>query len=190
MAVLQHPRTFLYPSETAESTERYIFSGDDMGESDLQWAIAVLLTELLADYMQALNLRNKVGGNLEFLYQPGDLKAKVTPDIYVLEDESPEPLDIPSWKVWERGGKVPALAVEVVSRSAAKDYTLDPDGMLARYQQLGVAEVEIAARGRGDWVLMKVRDRGPGVAPEALEHLGAEQPGDDRAEERQEDDGG
>ncbi|MFD0668515.1 ATP-binding protein [Ramlibacter sp. MAHUQ-53] len=35
----------------------------------------------------------------------------------------------------------------------------------------GVAEVEITARGRGDWVLVKVRDHGPGVAPEALPNL-------------------
>ncbi len=37
--------------------------------------------------------------------------------------------------------------------------------------QTGVALVEIAARQRDDWILIKVRDRGTGVAPEALEKL-------------------
>jgi two-component system osmolarity sensor histidine kinase EnvZ len=37
--------------------------------------------------------------------------------------------------------------------------------------QLGVAEVDIAAKSRDDWVLMKVRDHGPGVNPEQLDNL-------------------
>ena len=35
----------------------------------------------------------------------------------------------------------------------------------------GVAEVDIAAKLRDEWVLLKVRDRGPGVDPEHLENL-------------------
>ena len=35
----------------------------------------------------------------------------------------------------------------------------------------GVAQVEISARVRSDWVLLRVRDHGPGVAPEALPSL-------------------
>jgi Uma2 family endonuclease len=119
----------------------HIFTEEDMGESDLQWAIAHLLHELLTDYLAAIGRRVKVGGNLPFLYRPADRKAQVTPDIYVLEDEPAEEQDLGCWKTWERGGKVPSLAVEVVSRASAKDYTLDPEGMLARYQDLGVPEV-------------------------------------------------
>ena len=37
--------------------------------------------------------------------------------------------------------------------------------------QTGVALVEIAARQRDDWILIKVRDHGTGVSPEALEKL-------------------
>ena len=37
--------------------------------------------------------------------------------------------------------------------------------------QTGVAVVEIAARQRNEWVLIKVRDHGTGVAPDALEKL-------------------
>jgi signal transduction histidine kinase len=37
--------------------------------------------------------------------------------------------------------------------------------------QTGVAVVEIAARQREDWVLIKVRDHGIGVSPEALDKL-------------------
>ncbi|MBL0420350.1 HAMP domain-containing protein [Ramlibacter sp. AW1] len=35
----------------------------------------------------------------------------------------------------------------------------------------GIAVVDIAAKTRNDWVLLKVRDHGPGVAPEALPNL-------------------
>lgn len=35
----------------------------------------------------------------------------------------------------------------------------------------GVAYLEIAVREREGWVMMKVRDRGPGVPPEVLKHL-------------------
>src|SRR5690349_10524308 len=83
----------------------------------------------------------KVGGNLQFHYRPGDPTAQVTPDVYVLADESPEAVDLSSWAVWEHGGKAPVLAIEVVSRTSRKDYTLDPKGMLARYQELGAREV-------------------------------------------------
>jgi two-component system osmolarity sensor histidine kinase EnvZ len=34
-----------------------------------------------------------------------------------------------------------------------------------------VAQVDIAAKGREEWVLLKVRDHGPGVAPEQLSNL-------------------
>ncbi|MBU6465736.1 MAG: sensor histidine kinase, partial [Burkholderiales bacterium] len=34
-----------------------------------------------------------------------------------------------------------------------------------------VAHVDIAAKGREEWVLLKVRDHGPGVAPEQLSNL-------------------
>ena len=35
----------------------------------------------------------------------------------------------------------------------------------------GVARIDIAARARGDWVLLKLRDHGQGVAPENLANL-------------------
>jgi Uma2 family endonuclease len=106
----------------------------------LQWAIAHLLYELLTDYLTAIGRCVKVGGNLPFLYRPADRKAQVTPDIYVFDNEPAEEQDLGCWKTWERGGKVPSLAIEVVSRASSKDYTLDPEGMLARYQDLGVPE--------------------------------------------------
>jgi two-component system, OmpR family, osmolarity sensor histidine kinase EnvZ len=37
--------------------------------------------------------------------------------------------------------------------------------------ETGIAVVDIAAKTRNDWVLLKVRDHGPGVAPEALPNL-------------------
>jgi two-component system osmolarity sensor histidine kinase EnvZ len=37
--------------------------------------------------------------------------------------------------------------------------------------ETGIAVVDIAARGRNEWVLLKVRDHGMGVSPEALPNL-------------------
>ena len=37
--------------------------------------------------------------------------------------------------------------------------------------ETGIAQVELTARQRGEWVMLKVRDHGPGVAPDALPNL-------------------
>lgn len=118
-----------------------IFTEKEMGESDLQFAVCGGLVEQLVDYFAALNRQMKVGGNLEFHYREDDPAGKVVPDVYVLEDEPPEARDLARWALWENGGKAPALAVEVVSRLARKDYTLDPRGMIARYEELKVLEL-------------------------------------------------
>src|SRR5262245_19362429 len=119
------------PKEAAEVpaplADSYLFRGEDMGEGDLQWEVCDFLTELLRDWCAATGVPAKVGGNLPFQYDPG-AQAVVVPDVYLLLDEPAEERDIGCWQTWAHGGKAPALAVEVVSRRACKDYDETPQG--------------------------------------------------------------
>ncbi len=123
------------------SEDVIIWTEKDMGEPVLQFNVCGELVELLRDYSRAIIQRRRIGGNLLFRYDRHDPAKQVTPDVYVLADEPDDDQDISCWSTWERGDKAPLLAVEVVSKTSKKDYALDPKGMLARYQALGVGEV-------------------------------------------------
>lgn len=111
---------------------------DNMGESGLQNSNARLLVELLDDYLRRHARPAVVGSNQFFYYRRGDPRAAVSPDLYVIDDETLTQRDIPSWKVWEHAGKAPTLALEFVSDEHKKDYA---DSFLHRYEQLGVREL-------------------------------------------------
>jgi Uma2 family endonuclease len=116
----------------------YYPSSDKMGESGLQNSTARLLVDLLADYLRRHAHPAVVGNNQFFYYKRGDPHAAVSPDLYIIDGETLEQADIPSWKVWEHAGKVPTLALEIVSDEYRKDYA---DILIERYEQLGVREL-------------------------------------------------
>jgi len=75
-------------------------------------------------------------GSDQFVYwDPTDPSACLAPDVFVRLGGPDETFDC--WKVWERGA--PHLAIEVVSRSDARDVAWDQK--LAKYRRLGVREL-------------------------------------------------
>lgn len=125
------------PAEAEADGVTYPVS-DDMGESSFQVQVCVVLLLLLRDYVARTGRVAFVGINQFFYWQKGDASAVVCPDLYVIDGEAIEPDGVPCWKVWERGGKGPALAFECVSDEWRKDYD---DAFLTRYERLGVQEL-------------------------------------------------
>jgi Uma2 family endonuclease len=111
---------------------------DHVGESGLQSLIIRGLLALLDDYFAALGRPVLAGGDQFIYYKQFDNRSVVAPDIYLIDDETLSQGDVKSWKVWERGGKVPTLALEIVSSDYRKDYRPE---IVARYQALGVREL-------------------------------------------------
>lgn len=125
------------PNPDADEDDGVVYPvSDAMGESYLQTFIHFTLMQLFRDYFATQERAVFVGSDQFFYYRRGDPRAVVSPDFYLI-DETPEQNDIKSWKVWERG-KVPDLALEIVSDEYRKDYA---DVLLDRYQQLGVREL-------------------------------------------------
>lgn len=80
-----------------------------------------------------------VGWDVFVEWDPNDPRARVSPDMFLLDGQSPR--IAPSiWCTWEPGCDPPRLAMEIVSKkSRAKDYDLNP----SRYAALGVEELAI-----------------------------------------------
>ena len=110
-----------------------------MGYSHLQHEVCRVTGGLFISYFIAQRRMVRVGGELNFVVREGHPPLLVVPDLYILEDEPQSGPKVPLWKPAEHEGKVPTLAVEVVSDSYQKDY--DPEEALSRYQELGVLEV-------------------------------------------------
>ena len=111
---------------------------DDMGQSGLQWVLGYYLADLLRYFFECFGRTMLVGGNQFIYYRQGDPSACIAPDVYLIENEPTPVEEVKSWKVWERGGKVPSLVVEIVSDEYLKDYKQDT---LDRYQEMGVREL-------------------------------------------------
>lgn len=142
---------------------------DNMGETHHHLVARHLLYALLTDYVRRTRLPAFVGSDLFFYYQRGNPRAVVCPDNYIVDGE-PKPGKVSSWKVWERGGQVPTLAIEIVSDEFKKDYS---DHLLERYEQLGVRELirfdpEHAAHRRRKALSHFIRND----AGRLIEHLG------------------
>jgi Uma2 family endonuclease len=124
--------------------------GNGIGETGFQQFVMHALMEPLRDYFASLPRDVLVGGDQFFYYREGDPTALVYPDVYIVDDETTALRDVDIWKVWERGGKAPALALEVVSRRTnKKDHSPE---LLERYTALGVRELvryDPDHRGRG-----------------------------------------
>ena len=129
----------LLPPPEPPSPGVIIYPSDKMGYSHLQHEVCRVTGGLFISYFIAQRRMVRVGGELNFVVREGHPPLLVVPDLYILEDEPQSGPKVPLWKPAEHEGKVPTLAVEVVSDSYQKDY--DPEEALSRYQELGVLEV-------------------------------------------------
>jgi len=95
---------------------------------------------------------------------PVNLRGVVTSCVYAVQDhrelqitmEVPEDLNVLADEV-----ELARILSNLLENARRYGKTSDTD----------VAHVDIAAKGREEWVLLKVRDHGPGVAPEQLSNL-------------------
>ena len=74
-------------------------------------------------------------GDLLLYYVEGDPTKVVCPDVYVVKGVGKEPLN--TFKVWEHGGRVPCLVIEVTSESTSDEDLEKKD----TYLRLGVEEL-------------------------------------------------
>ena len=120
-----HQRSVHYPSSDDQpmaETEEHADSMFDLIHSTRAW---------LAD-----PLAWHVHGNQLFYYVEGDSKRSFSPDVYVIRGIPQFPKRL-LWKLWEEPSAVPALVIELTSKtSVARD--LGPKREL--YAQLGVEE--------------------------------------------------
>jgi Uma2 family endonuclease len=79
--------------------------------------------------------RAYVAGNLFIYYQEGNPKAAVAPDVFVVLGA--EQYDRRTYRVWEEGGLVPQVIIELTSKKTRK---ADSDTKPRLYAQLGVQE--------------------------------------------------
>lgn len=121
--------------EVPDDDVHYPYSdGQPMGESDLHREEMVYLIQALQErFRDAPDVY--VAGNLFLYYEKGVPSAVVAPDLLVVHGVPKEPRK--SYKVWQEGGRVPSLVVEVTS-----DTTRDEDlsDKKDRYRRLGVEE--------------------------------------------------
>src|SRR5262245_4315000 len=104
----------------------------EVPESKRHLKLRTLLHQLLE---LAFADRAAIGSDQFVYWDPTDPRACVAPDAFVRLGE-PDSL-FESWKAWERGA--PHLAVEIISRSDARDR--DWETTLSRYRRLGVSEL-------------------------------------------------
>lgn len=116
---------------------RYLVS-DRRGVSGLQNFVARTLVTLFEEYFHDRRRRALVGSNQFIYYKRGDPRSFVVPDLYIIDDETEPQSKISNWKVWERGGRVPSLALEIVCDEFPKPYA---GHLIERYGQLGVREL-------------------------------------------------
>jgi hypothetical protein len=117
-----------YPSET--------FPEDQMSEHTRHLRIREVLRPLLERWLAERAIRAYAGSDQYIYYKKGDVRYRVSPDLYVLPgiDQSE---DVGSWKTWRDG--IPSFALEAVSRAWKKDYIRGPQ----RYAELGVGELVV-----------------------------------------------
>jgi Uma2 family endonuclease len=76
-----------------------------------------------------------VASNLFVYYEEGDPSKSVAPDDFVVKDCDPSRRR--TFQIWDEGGKVPDVAIEVTSRSTRRD---DRSFKPQIYRQIGVKE--------------------------------------------------
>jgi len=117
----------------------YLTDEEDMGQSPEQTQI---IDELKSSIRQLLRERGErerfVDSDAFFGWMQAEPLVRVSPDVYLLEREPPDPLPR-SFQTWRDGHAPPRLAVEIVSEDWQKDYVQGP----AKYAQLGVDELVV-----------------------------------------------
>ncbi len=104
-----------------------------MGESDLH---RKLMTDLIFALQGFLSHRRAyVAGNLFIYYEEGSPKKCICPDVFVVLGATPG--DRLSYQVWNEGGLLPNLVIELTSKKTKKaDKTDKP----VTYASLGISE--------------------------------------------------
>lgn len=122
------------PQLQLEEVEYPSSDGEPMAESDIA-------REFMIDSVRSLQayFKNRsdvyVSGNSYIYYEPGNNKASVSPDVYVVFGVSPR-LRL-NYKTWEEGGITPDFALEITSETTQeRDQKIKPD----IYRKLGVKE--------------------------------------------------
>ncbi len=112
---------------------------EKVGQGGAHATTVKLFVDVLNALLAAQQRRAYVGWDVFVEWDPGDPRARVSPDAFVLEGQAPD--IAPSlWQTWEPGCDPPRFALEIVSdRSRAKDYDRNP----SRYAALGVEELAV-----------------------------------------------
>ena len=106
-----------------------------IGETDLHRDLMMYLIEALRDHY-SLRPDAYVAGNNFLYYEEGRPSACVSPDCYVVFGVPKYQRDI--YKVWEEGGRLPDVVIEVTSRKTKRHDLLVK---FPRYERLGVREL-------------------------------------------------
>jgi Uma2 family endonuclease len=110
--------------ETDLSDDENLYPADDgIPMDDVQHApIAVLLKQTLEAYLSSLHVPTFIATNNFVYYEKGDPKKNVGPDFYVILGAREDP-DRDCWRVWNEGGVLPSMILELVSKkNRKKDY--------------------------------------------------------------------
>ena len=131
------PGTLLEPviSPAAEQPQKYPYSdGKILMETDPHANSIVDMRYQLKTHFEARQ-DVYVAGSMALYYREGDPSAMLAPDLFVVLGV--EKKERRSYMVWEEGGVVPALVVEVASQSTSR---LDATTKRAEYERMGVRE--------------------------------------------------
>ena len=130
-ATLPHPKAGAAPGQIEEypySDGRILMEADPHAN-----AIVEMRNKLRHHFAAAGNIY--VAGSMAVYFREGDPQAVVAPDIFVVLGV--EKRERRSYKIWEEGGVVPTLVIEVASPSARR---LDATGKQGTYERMGVSE--------------------------------------------------
>ncbi len=108
--------------------------GQPMAESDLHQDEMFALKHALREHFRDVP-DVYVASNLFFYFKQGDPRSVVAPDVFVVKGVSKERRK--KYLLWEEGGRVPCLVIEVTSASTRRE---DLSSKKACYERLGVEE--------------------------------------------------
>jgi Uma2 family endonuclease len=124
MGAIPLPREIEYPYS----------DGQPMGESEIHVKEMMYLLEAFTERFRE-RADAYVAGNMFFYFEQGNSKAVVAPDLFVVTGV--EKRERRSYLLWQEGGQVPCLVVEVTSKSTRSE---DLDFKKGCYERLGIEE--------------------------------------------------
>lgn len=123
MSAPPHARRVQYPES----------DGKPMGETDLH--LRTIIDLLFALRWFLTDTRAYVAGNLFIYYEEGNPRASVAPDVFVVLGV--EQRDRRTFRVWDEGGRLPNVVIEVTSKKTRK---ADKEQKPLLYARLGIPE--------------------------------------------------